>query len=67
MKSRKFDVVNLLLKRSTDLDFATSGPDADNLNRTDQTALFMATLKDRVDIAKFLIEKGAHVNVQNRY
>ncbi|CAF2767098.1 unnamed protein product, partial [Rotaria sp. Silwood2] len=67
MKSRKFDVVNLLLKRSINLDFATSGPDADNLNITDQTALFMATLKDRVDITKFLIEKEAHENVQNCY
>ncbi|CAF4733985.1 unnamed protein product, partial [Rotaria sp. Silwood2] len=100
MKSRKFDVVKLLLKRGADpnavtklgstpfllaseicdldiieacveagadLDFAPSGPDADNLNITGQTALFMATLKDRVDVVKFLILKGAHVNVQNRY
>ncbi|CAF1411584.1 unnamed protein product, partial [Rotaria sordida] len=100
MKSRKFDVVKLLLKRGADpnavtklgstpfllaseicdldiieacveagadLDFAPSGPDADNLNITGQTALFMATLKDRVDVVKFLIQKGAHVNVQNRY
>ncbi|CAF4384462.1 unnamed protein product, partial [Rotaria sp. Silwood2] len=100
MKSRKFDVVKLLLKRDADpnavtklgstpfllaseicdldiieacvkagadLDFAPSGSDADNLNITGQTALFMATLKDRVDIAKFLIGKEADVNVQNRY
>ncbi|CAF3681618.1 unnamed protein product [Rotaria sordida] len=100
MKSRKFDVVKLLLKRGADsnavtklgstpfllaseicdldvieacveadadLDFAPSGPDADNLNITGQTALFMATLKDRVDVVKFLIEKRAQVNVQNRY
>lgn len=100
MKSRKFDVVKLLLKRGADpnavtklgstpfllaseicdldiieacvearadLDFAPNGPDADNLNITGQTALFMATLKDRVDVVKFLIEKGAQVNVQNRY
>ncbi|CAM4758600.1 unnamed protein product [Rotaria magnacalcarata] len=100
MKSRKFDVVKLLLKRGADpnavtklgstpfllaseicdldiieacveagadLDFAPSGQDADNLNITGQTALFMATLKDRVDVVKFLIQKGAHVNVQNRY
>ena len=100
MKSRKFDVVKLLLRRGADpnavtklgstpfllaseicdldiieacveagadLDFAPSGPDADNLNITGQTALFMATLKDRVDVVKFLINKGAQVNVQNRY
>jgi len=100
MKSRKFDVVKLLLKRSADpnavtklgstpfllaseicdldiieacveagadLDFAPSGADADNLNITGQTALFMATLKDRIDVVKFLIQKGAQVNVQNRY
>ena len=100
MKSRKFDVVKLLLKRGADpnamtklgstpfllaseicdldiieacvearadLDFAPSGPDADNLNITGQTALFMATLKDRIDVVKFLIHKGAQVNVQNRY
>ncbi|UJR14534.1 hypothetical protein I4U23_001530 [Adineta vaga] len=100
MKSRKFDVVKLLLKRgadpnavtklgstpfllaseicdldiieacveaNADLDFAPSGSDADNLNITGQTALFMATLKDRVDVVKFLIDKRAQVNVQNRY
>ncbi|CAF1331675.1 unnamed protein product [Adineta ricciae] len=100
MKSRKFDVVKLLLKRgadpnavtklgstpfllaseicdldvieacveaNADLDFAPSGPDADSLNITGQTALFMATLKDRVDVVKFLIHRGAQVNVQNRY
>jgi len=100
MKSRKFDVVKLLLSREADpnartklgstpfllaseicdldiieacvnagadLDFAPSGPDADNLNITGQTALFMATLKDRIDVVKFLIDKGAQVNVQNRY
>ncbi|CAF1008766.1 unnamed protein product [Rotaria sp. Silwood1] len=100
MKSRKFDVVKLLLKRGADsnavtklgstpfllaseicdldiieacieagadLDFAPSGSDADNLNITGQTALFMATLKDRVDVVKVLIEKGAQVNVKNRY
>ncbi|CAF1255635.1 unnamed protein product [Adineta ricciae] len=100
MKSRKFDVVKLLLKRgadpnavtklgstpfllaseicdldvieacveaNADLDFAPSGPDADNLNITGQTALFMATLKDRVDVVKFLIHRGAQVNVKNRY
>lgn len=100
MKSRKFDVVKLLLKNQADpnavtklgstpfllaseicdldiieacvdagadLDFAPSGSDADNLNITGQTALFMATLKDRVDVVKFLIKKGAQVNVQNRY
>ncbi|CAF5160137.1 unnamed protein product [Rotaria magnacalcarata] len=27
----------------------------------------MATLEDRVDVVKFLIEKGAHVNIQNRF
>jgi ankyrin repeat protein len=100
MKSRKFDVVKLLLKRGADpnavtklgstpfllaseicdldiieacveagvdLDYAPSGPDADSLNITGQTALFMATLKDRVDVVKFLIQKGAQVNVQNLY
>ncbi|CAF1052114.1 unnamed protein product [Rotaria sordida] len=100
MKSRKFDVVKLLLKygadpnaitkycstpfllaseicdldiieacieAGADLDFAPSGSDADNLNITGQTALFMATLKDRINIVKFLIEKGAQVNIQNRY
>ncbi|CAF1267411.1 unnamed protein product [Adineta steineri] len=100
MKSRKFDVVKLLLKSgadpnavtklgstpfllaseicdldiieacveaSADLDFAPSGPDADNLNITGQTALFMATLKDRVDVVKYLIKRRALVNVQNRY
>ncbi len=100
MKSQKFDVVKLLLKRGADpnavtklgstpfllaseicdldiieacveagadLDVAPSGPDADNLNITGQTALFIATLKDRVDVVKFLIKKGAQVNVQNRY
>jgi len=61
------DVIEACVEASADLDFAPSGPDADNLNITGQTALFMATLKDRVDVVKFLIRKGAQVNVQNRY
>lgn len=61
------DVIEACVEASADLDFAPSGPDADNLNITGQTALFMATLKDRVDVVKFLIKKGAQVNVQNRY
>jgi ankyrin repeat protein len=61
------DIIEACVEAGADLDFAPSGPDADNLNITGQTALFMATLKDRVDVVKFLIQKGAQVNVQNRY
>jgi ankyrin repeat protein len=99
MKSRKFDVVKLLLKRGADpnavvkfgstpfllaseigelyiteacveagadLNFATRGPYADNLDTTGQTALFMVTLKQKVDVVRFLIRKGAQVDIQNR-
>ncbi|CAF4401919.1 unnamed protein product [Rotaria socialis] len=61
------DIIEACVGAGADLDFAPSGPDADKLNITGQTALFMATLKDRVDVVKFLIQKGAHVNVQNRF
>ena len=61
------DVIEACVEAGADLDFAPSGPDADNLNITGQTALFMATLKDRIDVVKYLISKGAQVNVQNRY
>ncbi|CAF1638922.1 unnamed protein product [Rotaria magnacalcarata] len=61
------DIIEACVEASADVDFAPSGPDADKLNITGQTALFMATLEDRVDVVKFLIEKGAHVNIQNRF
>ncbi|CAF3746613.1 unnamed protein product [Rotaria sp. Silwood1] len=61
------DVIEACVEAGADLNFVPSGPDADNLDITGQTALFMATLKDRIDVAKFLIGKGAQVNVQNRY
>ena len=61
------DTIEACVDAGAKLDFAPSGPDADNLNITGQTALFMATLKDRVDVVKFLVGKGAQVNVQNRY
>lgn len=61
------DIIEACVDAGADLDFAPSGIEADNLNITGQTALFMATLKDRVDVVKFLIRKGAQVNVQNRY
>ncbi|CAF5183844.1 unnamed protein product, partial [Rotaria magnacalcarata] len=50
------DIIEACVEASADVDFAPSGPDADKLNITGQTALFMATLEDRVDVVKFLIE-----------
>lgn len=61
------DVIEACVEAGADLDFAPSGADADTLNITGQTALFMATLKDRVDVVKYLISKGAQVDIQNRY
>ncbi|CAF1105763.1 unnamed protein product [Adineta steineri] len=61
------DIIEACVEAGADLEFKPSGTDADNLNITGQTALFMATLKDRVDVVKFLIEKKAQINVQNRY
>lgn len=61
------NLMKACLEAGADIDFAPSGPDADDLNVTGQTALFMCALKDFVDGVKFLIEKGARVNIQNRY
>ncbi|CAF4113390.1 unnamed protein product, partial [Rotaria magnacalcarata] len=61
------DIIEACVEASADLEFAPSDTEADKLNITGQTALFMATLKNRVDVVKFLIEKGAHVSVQNRF
>ncbi len=61
------DVIKSFVERGADLDFAPSGLEADELNITGQTALFMATLKEQTDIVKYLIDKGSKVNVKNRY
>ncbi|KAL7677270.1 hypothetical protein ACOME3_003507 [Neoechinorhynchus agilis] len=61
------EMIKYFVERGAALDFAPSGPEADRLNITGQTPLFMATLKERVNIVQFLVSKGANVNVQNRY
>ncbi|CAF1216704.1 unnamed protein product, partial [Didymodactylos carnosus] len=61
------EIIAACVEAGADLDFAPSGRDADNLNITGQTALFMATLKERSDVVKYLISKGAKVDVKNRY
>lgn len=47
--------------------YLCSGKEADELNITGQTALFMATLKEQNDVVQYLIERGSKVNVKNRY
>ncbi|CAF1384968.1 unnamed protein product [Didymodactylos carnosus] len=44
------EIIAACAEAGVDLDFAPSGRDADNLNITGQTALFMATLKGRSDV-----------------
>ncbi len=61
------DVIRSFVEHGANLDYAPSGFEADELNITGQTALFMATLKEQEDVVKYLIEKGSKVNVKNRY
>lgn len=61
------DVIQCFVEHGAELDYAPNGKQADDLNITGQTALFMATLKEQNDVVKYLIEKGAKVNVRNRY
>jgi ankyrin repeat protein len=61
------DVIKCFVEHGADLDYSPSGKEADELNITGQTALFMATLKEQNDVVQYLIEKGSKVNVKNRY
>ncbi|CAF3996688.1 unnamed protein product [Rotaria sordida] len=59
------DIIEACIVAGADINFTLSGSNANDLNITGETALFIATLKDRIDVVKFLIEKGAQVNIQN--
>ncbi|CAF0967227.1 unnamed protein product [Rotaria sordida] len=59
------DIIEACIAAGANINFTLSGSNTNNLNITGETALFIATLKDRVDVVKFLIEKGAQVNIQN--
>lgn len=61
------DVIKCFVEHGADLDYSPSGKEADDLNITGQTALFMATLKEQNDVVQYLIERGSKVNVKNRY
>jgi ankyrin repeat protein len=61
------EVIKCFVEHGADLDYSPSGKEADDLNITGQTALFMATLKEQNDVVQYLIEKGSKVNVKNRY
>ncbi|CAF0712636.1 unnamed protein product [Brachionus calyciflorus] len=61
------EVIKCFVEHGADLDYSPSGKEADDLNITGQTALFMATLKEQNDVVQYLIEKGSQVNVKNRY
>lgn len=61
------DVIKCFVEHGANLDYAPSGPEADELNITGQTALFMATLKEQNDVVEYLIKRGSKVNVKNRY
>jgi ankyrin repeat protein len=61
------EVIKCFVEHGADLDYSPSGKEADELNITGQTALFMATLKEQNDVVQYLIEKGSKVNVKNRY
>lgn len=61
------DIIKCFVEHGADLDYAPSGKEADELNITGQTALFMATLKEQNDVVKYLIDEGSKVNVKNRY
>jgi ankyrin repeat protein len=61
------DIIKCFVEHGADLDYAPAGKEADDLNITGQTALFMATLKEQNDVVKYLIDKGSKVNVKNRY
>lgn len=61
------DVIKCFVEHGANLDYSPSGKEADELNITGQTALFMATLKEQNDVVQYLIEKGSRVNVKNRY
>ena len=61
------EVIKCFVENGANLDYSPSGKEADDLNITGQTALFMATLKEQNDVVQYLIEKGSKVNVKNRY
>ena len=61
------EVIKCFVEHGANLDYAPSGREADELNITGQTALFMATLKEQNDVVQYLIERGSRVNVKNRY
>lgn len=61
------EVIKCFVEHGANLDYSPSGKEADDLNITGQTALFMATLKEQNDVVQYLIEKGSKVNVKNRY
>ena len=61
------EVIKCFVEHGADLDYSPSGKEADELNITGQTALFMATLKEQNDVVQYLIQKGSKVNVKNRY
>ena len=61
------EVIKCFVEHGADLDYSPSGKEADELNITGQTALFMATLKEQNDVVQYLIERGSKVNVKNRY
>ncbi|KAI0982874.1 hypothetical protein GJ496_007401 [Pomphorhynchus laevis] len=61
------EIIKYFVECNAALDFAPSGSEADKLNITGQTPLFMATLKERLDVVQYLISKGVQVNVKNRY
>lgn len=61
------EVIKCFVEHGADLDYSPSGKEADELNITGQTALFMATLKEQNDVVQYLIDRGSKVNVKNRY
>ncbi|CAF1043067.1 unnamed protein product [Rotaria sordida] len=56
------DTTEPCVEASNNLDFAPIDSDTNELNTTGQTAFFIATLNNHVDVMRFLIENGTDVN-----
>ncbi|CAF4245298.1 unnamed protein product, partial [Rotaria sordida] len=63
------EICNLdIIEAGADFNYEASDSEADNLKcNSSNRIFFVAILNNRVDVAKFLIEKGARINVHNCY
>ncbi|KAI3382144.1 hypothetical protein SNEBB_011137 [Seison nebaliae] len=61
------DVVKAFVEKNADLNYCPYGPASDELKITGQTAIFMAALKERLDVVEYLLKKGAHANIRNMF